>query len=79
MQKGITNHILLLTHYQAHTVRYNIITADNEEHLASRGSQRMGNNYSPRDLDGWLIAGRHRTFLPFSSYVVREFFLFDCG
>jgi len=27
--------------------------------------------YSPHALDGWLIVGKHRTFLPFPSYVVR--------
>ena len=27
--------------------------------------------YSPHALEGWLIAGKHRTFLPFSSHVVR--------
>ena len=31
----------------------------------------MGTPYSPHTLDGWLGAGKHRTFLPFSSYMVR--------
>jgi len=26
--------------------------------------------YSPRTLDGWLIAGKHKSLLPFPSYVV---------
>ena len=26
--------------------------------------------YSPHKLDGWLGAGKHRTFLPFASYIV---------
>jgi len=29
----------------------------------------LGNPYSPHTLDGWLGAGKHRTFLPFSSYL----------
>jgi hypothetical protein len=32
-----------------------------------------GSFYSPYILEGWLIAGRHRTFLPFTSYVVRTY------
>ena len=33
----------------------------------------LGNPYSPHTLDGWLGAGKHRTFLPFSSYLVSFF------
>ena len=28
------------------------------------------NGYSPYMLEGWLLVGQHRTFLPFPSYVV---------
>eukprot|EP00095_Tigriopus_kingsejongensis_P006424 maker-scaffold469_size162558-snap-gene-0.29 protein:Tk06424 transcript:maker-scaffold469_size162558-snap-gene-0.29-mRNA-1 annotation:"cdk5 and abl1 enzyme substrate 1 isoform x2" len=38
-----------------------------ETDQAVRGSISSG--YSPHELDGWLIAGKHRTFLPFPSYV----------
>ena len=31
----------------------------------------MYNGYSPYLLEGWLLVGQHRTFLPFPSYVVR--------
>ncbi|TRY61192.1 hypothetical protein TCAL_01489 [Tigriopus californicus] len=39
-----------------------------EHNEGVRGSISCG--YSPHELDGWLIAGKHRTFLPFPSYVV---------
>ena len=32
----------------------------------------MYNGYSPYLLEGWLLVGQHRTFLPFPSYVVRS-------
>jgi len=31
--------------------------------------QAIGMPYSPHKLDGWLGAGKHRTFLPFPSYI----------
>ena len=31
--------------------------------------QPLGSPYSPHTLDGWLGAGKHRTFLPFPSYI----------
>jgi len=31
--------------------------------------QAVGTPYSPHKLDGWLGAGKHRTFLPFPSYI----------
>jgi len=31
--------------------------------------QPLGTPYSPHTLDGWLGAGKHRTFLPFPSYI----------
>ena len=35
-----------------------------------------GTPYSPHTLDGWLGAGQHRTFLPFSSYMVSQLYYF---
>jgi len=37
-----------------------------EEHT---WGQAVGTPYSPHRLDGWLGAGKHRTFLPFPSYI----------
>eukprot|EP00092_Neocalanus_flemingeri_P027151 GFUD01029445.1.p1 GENE.GFUD01029445.1~~GFUD01029445.1.p1 ORF type:complete len:526 (+),score=174.43 GFUD01029445.1:44-1621(+) len=37
-----------------------------EEHT---WGQAVGTPYSPHKLDGWLGAGKHRTFLPFPSYI----------
>jgi len=34
--------------------------------------QAVGTPYSPHKLDGWLGAGKHRTFLPFPSYIVSK-------
>ena len=34
--------------------------------------QAIGMPYSPHKLDGWLGAGKHRTFLPFPSYIVSK-------
>ena len=33
----------------------------------------VGTPYSPHTLDGWLGAGNHSTYLPFSSYLVSPF------
>ena len=30
------------------------------------------NGYSPYELEGWLLVGQHRTFLPFPSYLVSQ-------
>ena len=32
---------------------------------------QIDNGYSPYELEGWLLVGQHRTFLPFPSYLVR--------
>ena len=37
----------------------------------------MYNGYSPYLLEGWLLVGQHRTFLPFPSYVVRICYPFN--
>ena len=31
----------------------------------------LGNPYSPHTLDGWLGAGKHRTFLPFFLFTLQ--------
>ena len=34
----------------------------------------LGTPYSPHTLDGWLGAGNHSTYLPFSSYLASHTF-----
>lgn len=47
-----------------------------DEPLDQQGAlDKMYNGYSPYLLEGWLLVGQHRTFLPFPSYVVSPAFL----
>ena len=58
---------------------FQMVTFFSDFDLGSSGDIRHCSSvatYSPRTLDGWLIAGKHRTLLPFPSYVVSFQYIF---
>ena len=39
------------------------------QHVMTTSTQPLAKAYYPDTLDGWLGTGKHRTFLPFPSYI----------